>query len=497
MTGALVELCNVSKSFGSTRALDGVSFQVRPGEVHVLAGENGAGKSTLIRILSGAIVDYEGALSIEGQSVRFAGPADAVRAKIATIHQELSLVGPMTVADNLALGSRGRSWWRREPAVERTRARQLLAEMRLDVDPDTSVDALPLSVQQQLEIGRALERGARVIVMDEPTSALGEPEAERLFERVRELRQRGAAIVYISHRMEEIFRLADRITVLRDGKHVLTAPAAELDRGKLVEAMIGRALGAATARRAASERDVALQVRDLTHGSLKQISFELRRGEILGVAGLAGSGASTLLHALFGSLPGAVAGSICLDGVSFSPHSPRTSIAGGIVLLGNDRRLSLVPELTIAENTTLSSLARWSRWGVIARRAEQAAALGTLKRLDVRGASDLGLPVRALSGGNQQKVALGRCLLTQPRVLLLDEPTRGIDVGAKADVYTLVSELARSGVSVLFVASEMEELLALSDRVIVLARGRLVDELGAAELSRERILASAMGAGAA
>jgi ABC-type sugar transport system ATPase subunit len=237
MSAAIIELCQVGKSFGATRALDAVSFDLVPGEVHVLAGENGAGKSTLIRILSGAITDYEGELRIDGQTVRFAGPADAVRAKIATIHQELTLIGAMSVADNLALGWRHPAWSLRARAGDRARAQQLLAELGLAVDPDQRVERLPLSIRQELEIGRALAQGARVIVMDEPTSALGEQEVERLFARIRALSERGTAIVYISHRMDEIFSLADRISVLRDGRRVLTAPAGELDPGALIEAM--------------------------------------------------------------------------------------------------------------------------------------------------------------------------------------------------------------------------------------------------------------------
>jgi ABC-type sugar transport system ATPase subunit len=489
----LVELRGIGKSFGSTRALDGVSLEIRAGEVHVLAGENGAGKSTLIRVLSGAISDFDGELLVQGASVRLKNPAHALSAGIAAIHQELSLVGSLSVADNLALGSGTRPWSVRSPRADREHARRRLGELGLNVDPERRVESLPLSVQQELEIARALLRGARVIVMDEPTSALGEAEAERLFSRIGELVRRGAGVVYISHRMEEIFRLADRISVLRDGRLVLGCAAAELDRERLVRAMIGRAPGETRAPVPAPAGQPVLEVRAESSG----ISFALHPGEIVGLAGLAGSGASELLHALFGASGRIEPAELRLAGAPFVPESPRRSLARGLVLLGNDRRLTLVPELAVVQNATLSSLRRFSRKLLIERSAERDAARAELERLAVRGAGDLEGPVRRLSGGNQQKVALARCLLAEPRVLLLDEPTRGIDVGAKADVYRLMHELSERGVAILLVASELEELIALSHRVLVMHRGRIVDELGASEISRERIVASAMGARAA
>lgn len=493
MNRALVELHGIGKSFGKTRALDGVSLAIHAGEVHVLAGENGAGKSTLIRILCGAISEFDGTLEVDGARVAFENPLDALARGVAAIHQELSLVGSMSVADNLALGARQPAWAARSLRADRERARELLASFGLELDPDRRVESLPLAVQQELEIARALASGARVIVMDEPTSALGEAESERLFARIGELVERGTAVVFISHRMEEIFRVAQRISVLRDGRLVHSGRASESDPGRLVAQMIGRALAARRAAPPSSAGEPLLEVRAPAFGA----SFALGRGEVVAVAGLAGSGASELLHAIFGSSPSVEPPLLRLDGASFAPKSPRDAIARGLVLLGSDRRLTLVPELSVVENATLSSLARLSRWFGIDRGAELALARAELERLAVRGAGDLRGPVRQLSGGNQQKVALARCLLAQPRVLLLDEPTRGIDVGAKADVHELMREVAARGTAVLFVASELEEILALAHRVLVMHRGRLADEISGAAISRERIVASAMGERAA
>jgi ABC-type sugar transport system ATPase subunit len=491
----LVALEAVGKSFGPTRALDAVSLELYPGEVHVLAGENGAGKSTLIRILSGAITDYEGMLRVGGRPARFSGPEAARTAGVATIHQELSLIGPMSVADNLLLAEPGGFW---VPRSRREQARRRLAGLGLQIDLDARVESLPISVQQQLEIARALMRDASALVMDEPTSALSDADAERLFERIEELRRQGRGILYISHRMEEIFRLADRISVLRDGRRVLTAAARQLDQGRLVSAMVGRSLEPPAPRSGPKRGEILLSARSLARRgpvTLEEISFDLRSGEILGLAGIAGSGASTLLHALFGSLGPLDAGSVRLAGEPLSPRSPAASIRRGVVLLGSDRALSLIAELPITHNATLSSLRRFSRAGFVERGAERAAASAILGRLRLSTA-ELGAPVRQLSGGNQQKVALARCLLAEPRLLLLDEPTRGIDVGAKAEVHALIRELAAAGIGVLLVASEMEELLALSDRILVLYRGRIADRLERQEFSRERVLASAMGAAA-
>jgi len=496
----LIELSKVSKSFGSTRALDEVSFDLRPGEVHVLAGENGAGKSTLIRIIAGALTEYQGRLLVAGRASRFRTPRDATRSGIATIHQELSLIGQLSVADNLFLGEDASLLAGYRGAHRVTDARKILAQLELDIDPSQPVETLPLSVRQLVEIARALARDARVLVMDEPTSALSEPEAERLFGHIERLRSAGRGIVYISHRMEEIFRLADRITVLRDGRRVITANRSELDAERLVEHMVGRAL---KARSESSEHPagrpfldvhgLALQATGGGRRLLDDVSFELESGEVLGLAGLQGSGTSDLLHALFGSTPLPASGRITLEGQPYAAGSPREAIGRGVILLASDRRSSTLSAMSVRANATLSSLGRFSRLGFVSGARERDAVSEVALGLRLS-APSLDAAAESLSGGNQQKVALARCLLAKPKLLLLDDPTRGIDVAAKADVHALIRRLARAGTAVLWVASELDELIDVSDRVLVLSRGRRVASLDRRELERSRLLSLCMGA---
>jgi len=476
-----------------------VSLSLLGGEVHVLAGENGAGKSTLIKILCGVHTDFSGELRVDGAPVRFRGPADATLAGIAAIHQELSLVGSLSVADNLYLASPGR-------ALSFTHARQRAASVRpslqlvgLDVDPNRTVSSLSLAQRQLVEIARALTRRARVVVMDEPTSALSEPEAEVLFGLIDRLRAAGTAIVYISHRLEEIYRLSDRITVLRDGEVVTAARTRDLEQRRLVAAMVGRELAAPAPAPSQARMRRALGVRGLTlwdpvrnRALLDDVSFSAREGEILGLAGLQGSGCSLLLHALFGTPGAPQTKSFRLAGVQHSVVSPKRSIHHGVVLLGNDRQHSVLQAMSVLHNASLSSLLGLCRWGWVDRARERVAVEQTSGPVRLR-APSLDAEVGQLSGGNQQKVALTRCLLARPRLLLLDEPTRGIDVGAKADIYALIRELAGEGVTILLVASELEELLALSDRILVMSEGRIVAELLQDEFSRERVLRAALG----
>ena len=490
----LLELRGVSKAFGATKALTNVDFEVEGGEVHVLAGENGAGKSTLIRIVCGVYADFDGTLLFDGQPRFFRSPQQASAAGILPIHQELSLIGPMTVADNLLLGEMGPLLGPISYARRRELARQRLTHVGLDLDPDQLVETLPLAVRQLIEIARALARRSRLLVMDEPTSALTESAAERLFSQVRELKARGTAVIYISHRLEEIYRLADRISVLRDGARVLTARADELAPGELVKEMVGRSVSRVVSAPAAHTDEALLAVEELSVQSrppLHGVSFELRRGEVLGVFGLQGSGASTLLHALCGALPG-IHGGVSLSGAPLDPKSPREALARGVVLLSGDRQTSVFSELSILHNSTLSSLRRFSRFSYLLRARELGAARDVARRLSLA-VRAFDAPARTLSGGNQQKVALGRCLLSEPKLLLLDDPTRGIDVGAKADIYRLIQELSRAGAGILLVTSEMEELTALSHRILVLFRGRPVGMVEHAGFERARLLSAAMG----
>ncbi len=515
MTAALpiIEMRGIRKSFGPTEVLHGVDFDVLPGEVHVLAGENGAGKSTLIKILSGVFPDFSGEIAVGGRLCHFSHPNQAVAAGIATIHQELSLVPTMTLSDNLFLGrERRRGLGRVDFQLQESEAGRILRDTGLDHAPRQLVSDLSVAAQQTLEIARALARDASVVVFDEPTSALGEQEAAALFHRILELRRRGRGIVYITHKMEEIYQLADRITVLRDGVRVRTAAADELAPEELVRLMVGRDLpgrGRVPESRkpgpgAEANADTVLDVEGLqvSHPNIpglcvvEDVSLCLRRGEILGLAGLEGSGKSEVLHALFGALEGRVSGRATLSGEPLPFRTPRASLKRGLVLLTNDRKSKgLAPEMGVTHSVSLSSLDRFSnRFGWMARARERTAVQGLTREFRLN-APSLDAPVGVLSGGNQQKAYLARCLLPNPKVLLLDEPTRGIDVGAKADIYGLLDEWVREGIGILLITSEMDELLALSDRILVMFRGRVTAQLTRAEASKDRILAAAMGHG--
>jgi ABC-type sugar transport system ATPase subunit len=491
-----LELVELSKTFAGTHALERVSFDVRSGEVHVVAGENGAGKSTLIRVIAGAITDFTGELRLDGRARRFASPADAVAHGVATIHQELSLVPALSIADNFELMRPAAPFGRRDRRGARAHALAALARLELRLDPDTVVETLSVAERQLVEIARALAGNARVLVMDEPTSALVEPDVGRLLSLVERLARDGIGIVYISHRLDEIFRVASRISVLRDGRHVFTRAAGEVTREELVRAMVGKAATPGALTRASAPGAVRLRARRFgcepsTPAPFAALDFDLGAGELVGIAGVEGSGASTLLHALFGDARGAH-GEVTLDGEPYAANGPRAAFARGVALLASDRNESVLAELSVLANATLSGLRAFSRAGVLDRRAERAAVAPAASRVRLR-APSLDAPAFALSGGNQQKVALVRCLLPRPRLLLLDDPTRGIDVAARADVHELLREVAANGTTILFRSTDLAELAALSDRVLVLARGRHVATLARAELDDARLLSAMMG----
>jgi ribose transport system ATP-binding protein len=508
----LLEFRGVGKSFGPHRVLDDVSFDLREGEVHLLAGENGAGKSTLIKILAGIHADYQGAIDLRGRTVRFSSPQEANRAGISVIHQEMSLIDSMSVLDNIELG-RERSRLggllldrRNQSARARTLCRQLDLELS-DEDLRRPVGQLPLSTKNRIEIAKALAFDARILVMDEPTSALSRTEVEKLFALIETLKRRGCGIIYITHKMEEIYRVADRITVLRDGRRVGTAVPDECPEPKLIEWMIGRTLARharpSPADPAETEGPSGLEVRgfrvphaDFTRPpAVLDFSVDVRAGEIVGIAGLQGSGGAELFHGLFGAYGFACTGSVRIGGRPFQPVSPARSIRRGLSFLTADRKGSgLVPSMSVAHNITLASLARTSPGGVLRPRAENARALRQAQTLGIRAAS-LGLPVSSLSGGNQQKVVLAKWLETRPKVLLLEEPTRGVDVGAKAEIYSLMESWAAEGMAILLTSSELPELLLLCDRILTLHRGVVTAEFPRNEATAEKILAAAMGSG--
>lgn len=492
----ILTLREVSKDFGKTRALTEVNMDFHPGEVHVLAGENGAGKSTLIGILAGIHSDYAGHMAVDGKATRFTEPQDAMRAGIATIFQELSLVGAMSIADNLLLSAPEGPWQAAHRKRWQQRAVAILAKLNLPFAPHTLVERLDLASQQLVEIARALSHKARLLIMDEPTSALPEGESEKLFAQIRSLRDQGTSILFISHRLEDIYKIADRITVLRDGQVVACAPAKELPREKLIAAMVGRELQRETTAAKPPLGPPMLSVQQLSLRDhhrvvLDRVTFELRKGEVLGVAGLQGSGASELAYALCGAAHGVRTGDISIAGERLENRGPREALQRKMVLLSGDRQRSVFRDASVLANASIASLDRYSPRTWVDDRQAKHDVQALTKRLALDCPS-LEANMGQLSGGNQQKVCFMRCLLTQPRILLLDEPSRGIDIGAKADVYDLIRALSKQGVSVLLISSDLDELIDLSHRVLVLARARVVTELPRERLSREAILRAAM-----
>jgi rhamnose transport system ATP-binding protein len=490
-TAPLLELRDIRKSFGGVHALKGVSFELRPGEVHALVGENGAGKSTLIKIVTGAHRPDSGTLSLLGSPVVDNDPVTSRRLGVAVIYQQPALLPELSVAENIALGAEPAGLWRRVRWAARvSRARELLGRIGAAVDPEAPVSSLSLPEQQMVEIAKALGADAKVLIMDEPTASLPEHEVRRLFRVVQDLRSQGVGIVYISHRLEELEELADRVTVLRDGNSVATKPRAELDRAELIRLMVGREVTQVFSKRAVERGEVRLELR-----GVRGVSLQVRRGEILGLAGLVGAGRTELARTLFGLTP-ADAGEILLDGVPVRVSGPSAAIELGIAYVPEDRRRhGVILDLPVAANATLAVLRRLSRRGFLDFDAERALAEEAVARLQVKTPS-VETPVGHLSGGNQQKVALARWLATEPRVLILDEPTQGIDVGAKSEIHALMGDLAAKGLAVVMISSELPEVLGMSDRVAVLHRGRLAGVLDRAEATQERILALALGHGA-
>ena len=502
MPEPLLKMEGIGKSFSGQAVLQDVRFDLMPGETHVLAGENGAGKSTLMRILSGVYTDYDGDIYLNGVKVRFNAPQDAARHGISIIHQELSLIPSMRVSDNIFLAREqtGRSGWlhfRRE-------AREcgaLLARLCVRARPDAVVANYPISVQQSIEIAKALAFDARILVMDEPTSALTEPEVERLFDVIEGLKEAGCGIVYISHKMEEIYRVADRITVLRDGRHIGTATREDLPRDALVRWMIGRSVDEQIHREPQAPGPVALELRDFTvpdpagrpRPAVNRASLALHAGEIVGLAGLQGSGADSLINGLYGVYGPITQGEVRVGAAPYRPRSPRHALRHGLALLSSDRkREGLVLPMSVARNITLAALGRLSPGGLLRDGQECELAEARRKEFGIRVAS-VAQPVDTLSGGNQQKVALAKCLEVRPRVLLLNEPTRGVDVGAKHEIYELMNAWTASGIAILLITSEMPELLALSDRIVVLHQGNITAFYDRREATPDQVLAASMG----
>ncbi|TAH36925.1 MAG: sugar ABC transporter ATP-binding protein [Planctomycetota bacterium] len=487
----LLCLRGISKSFGAVAALRDVSLDLRPGEVHALVGENGAGKSTLIKVITGAHAPDAGTLEIQGRRVESHSPRRARELGVAVIYQQPALFGELTVAENLLIGSDGPLLdWR----ARRRRAAELLARVEAGVDPGALVRELAPAQQQLVEIARALRSEAPILILDEPTAVLARTESERLLQILLRLRERGAGILYISHRLEEVERIADRVSVLRDGRLVWSAPMAELTRPALVAHMVGRELAEPQARGAGAAGPVLLEVAGLTsrEAGLHDISLQVRAGEIVGLGGLVGAGRTELARCLVGLAP-FQGGEVRVGGGVIKPRSPKDALACGIACVPEDRRRhGVLPALDVSENLTLPRLEAHTRRGLLDREGELAFARRWIERLRIKVPSPQ-TEVAALSGGNQQKVALARWLACEPRVLVLDEPTQGIDVGGRQEIHGLILEAAAKGCAVLLISSDLPELLELSDRIVVLRRGRVAGALPRAGASQEAVMSLALG----
>ncbi|MBS1786835.1 MAG: sugar ABC transporter ATP-binding protein [Acidobacteria bacterium] len=486
-----LEMRGISKSFSGNTVLDGVNIAARAGEVLALLGENGAGKSTLMKILAGVHQPETGAILIDGQSVKFARPADALAAGIAMIYQELSLAPHLTVAENIFLG--------REPLKSsffgfindrelKERAKTLLREYGFNLNPKARVGSLSAADRQQVEITRAIVEAKKVIVMDEPTSSLTDQEVKELFRLIRDLKTRGLAVIYISHRLEELDEIADRVIILRDGKAVYSGVWGEISTDEVIKHMAGRELKEIFPPRKAQVGGVKLRVRNLTrHPKFDDVSFEARAGEVVGIAGLAGAGRTELVEAVFGATP-ADSGEIELNGQKISSALPSKSVRSGLGLLTEDRkRTGLCLNLPLATNITLANTRALVKGGRLQTKREISTAQTYIQKLNIRPPAP-SKPVGRLSGGNQQKSLLARWLFANSQVFLLDEPTRGVDVAARSEIYREVNELAEAGAAVVMVSSDLPELLGMADRILVMRRGRLVAELNAKQTTQEEIL---------
>ncbi|QBD83576.1 sugar ABC transporter ATP-binding protein [Ktedonosporobacter rubrisoli] len=496
-------MLEISKSFPGVRALKGVSLSVKPGEVRALLGENGAGKSTLMNILDGVFSEYDGEIRIAGQPVSIRSPRDAQHQGIAMIHQELNLVPELSISDNIFLGRELRTPW---GMLDRQRMHaqtvRLLAELDLTIPPTRPVRMARIAEQQLIEVAKALSLNARILIMDEPTSALADAEVHRLFNVIRQLSARGVAVIYISHRLEELQEIADTVTILRDGELIGTHELSQVSRADLIRMMVGRPLQEFFPKGDSLTKDDEELLRvehlslsgDASSGRrpLHDVSFSLQAGEIIGLAGLMGAGRTEVLESIFGVHPHRLLkGHVYLQGRLLDARSPQQAIKRGLAFITEDRKgQSLITQLSVRFNISLSALKKFTRWLFIKQLDERAAVIDYIRTLRIKTPGPTAI-VNNLSGGNQQKVVLAKCLLTHPRILLMDEPTRGIDVGAKAEIYEQMNRLAANGLGIIMASSELPELLAMCDRILVLCEGRLTGEFGHGQATQEMILEAA------
>ena len=491
----VVEMKNIHKSFFNVQVLKGVDFDLIPGEIHALMGENGAGKSTLMKILTGIHKSNSGEILYKGEIVEYHSPKEAEKAGIAVIHQELNIIPYLTVAENMFLGKE----LKRQPfGILKTKemnekTKENLNRLGIDIDPQKEAGELSVGQQQMIEIARAIAAETEVLIMDEPTAALTDREIETLFTVINQLRREGVAIIYISHRMEEIFRMCDRITVLRDGQSIGTKITSETDFEEIVKMMVGRELGERFPERTAEIGEDRFVVEDLSlEGIFNNISFNVRKGEILGVAGLMGAGRTEIMETIFGARK-KKSGRIYMDGKELNIRKPHHAIAAGIGFITEDRKdEGLVLGLTVRENLAIPNLKKLSKSAVIQKQKEKQWTEEMIQKLRIK-TSGPEQEVKSLSGGNQQKVVFGKWLGTEPKLLILDEPTRGVDVGAKKEIYSIMNELTEKGFSIIMVSSELPEILGMSDRVMVIHEGKLSAILDKKEASQEKIMEAATG----
>lgn len=491
----LLQARNIYKSYDGVQALRDVSFELRAGEVHALIGENGAGKSTLIKIITGAVQPDSGEIEIDGTLVRDNNPSQAKANGIAAIYQQPALFPELTVAENISIGlESGGSWRKIDWKQRRARARELLEQVGSNIDPEREVRELSMPEQQLIEIARALGANARVLIMDEPTASLAEEETQNLYRVIARLRESGVGIIYISHRLEELSIVADRVTVLRDGTYVSTQAMAGIERQELIRLMVGRELSAVFPKIEVGKGEVVLELRNLgcRANGVNGVDLEVRAGEIVGLAGLVGAGRTELARTIFG-LDVADAGEIRLHGEKVSLREPAQAIARGIAYLPEDRRRhGVVLEMPIDANVTLASLNKLATWFSFDASKERQIATNYVRRFSIKTPS-IFAPVTTLSGGNQQKVALSRWLEIKPSVLILDEPTQGIDVGAKAEIHSLMGELADQGTAILMISSELPEILGMSDRIVVMRQGTIAGIVSRADATQQNIMSLALG----
>ncbi|MGN1141860.1 MAG: sugar ABC transporter ATP-binding protein [Oliverpabstia sp.] len=492
----VLEMKNICKSFPGVKVLEDVNLQVKPGEVHALMGENGAGKSTLMKILMGIYKADQGSIILQGQETAIHGPKDAMNKGISMIHQELNTLLDMEVAENVFVGREIlKKGFSKMKIVDLDKMREETAryfrEMSIDIDPKAKMRTLSVAEMQLVEIVKAISLNSKIIVMDEPTSAITEKEAQVLFAQIDRLKKQGVAIIYISHKMDEIFRISDTITVLRDGEWIGTKPASELDDNSLIKMMVGRELTDIYPKEPAPIGDVILEVKDLSRGrKVQNVNLTLRRGEVLGIAGLVGAGRSELVETIFGLYP-KTGGEIFLNGKKVDIKNPKEAIKNKIALITEDRKLTGLNLIgSVKENISIVSLSKMSKKGIIDKKRENEVAEKYIKELKIKTPNGNAI-VGNLSGGNQQKVVLAKWLLDEPEIIIFDEPTRGIDIGAKRDIYLLINELAKEGKAVIVISSEMAEVMGISDRIAVMCEGELKGMIQREEFSQELIMSYA------